>query len=253
MKNSRSEFDRASWGVISEEQAEALWGALLEGASGRSRFDLPNVAYYFGALVVISAMGWFMSDAPVRGVGIFSIALTYTGVFVVVGWALRGRGLRVPGGLPATLAVCMVPLAVYGFERARGCGCRPTPASTRGFRLDPGRMVRHGGGDHRRRPRRPALFPVPVSNRPPRLLPMVHEHGPHPAPVRRGRLRPATLPKGLAVLRPRRLPCLVSRRPALGGAGSLRFLGLPVRDASLLGWVEHAGRRRNTTGSPTGR
>ena len=63
MKVSRSEFDRAAAGVVSEERAEALWGALLEGERVRPRFDLPNVAYYFGALVVISAMGWFMSDA----------------------------------------------------------------------------------------------------------------------------------------------------------------------------------------------
>ena len=69
MKVSRSEFDRAASGVVSEEQAEALWGALLEGASGQPRFDLPNVAYYFGALVVISAMGWFMFDAPGSGGG----------------------------------------------------------------------------------------------------------------------------------------------------------------------------------------
>jgi hypothetical protein len=63
MKVSRSEFDRAASGVVSPGQAEALWGALLEGANVRPRFDLPNVAYYFGALGVVSAMGWFISDA----------------------------------------------------------------------------------------------------------------------------------------------------------------------------------------------
>ncbi len=44
MKVSRSEFDRAAAGVVSEERAEALWGALLEGERVRPRFDLPNVA-----------------------------------------------------------------------------------------------------------------------------------------------------------------------------------------------------------------
>ena len=135
MKVSRGEFDRATAGVVSEEQAEALWGALLEGASGRPRFDLPNVAYYFGALVVVSAMGWFMSDAWERfgGWGILCIALAYAGVFVAAGWALRGRGLRVPGGLLATLAVCMTPLAVYGFERATGLWVGADPGQYTGF------------------------------------------------------------------------------------------------------------------------
>lgn len=135
MKVSKGEFDRAAAGVVSAEQAEALWGALFESANGRPRFDLPNVAYYFGALVVISAMGWFMSDAWERfgGWGIFSIALAYAGVFVAVGWALRGRGLVVPGGLLATLAVCMTPLAVYGFERATGLWVQADPGEYEGF------------------------------------------------------------------------------------------------------------------------
>jgi hypothetical protein len=95
MKVSRSEFDRAASGVVSPGQAEALWGALLEGANGRPRFDLPNVAYYFGALEVVSAMGWFISDAWERfgGWGIFSIALDYAGVFVV---ASNPPGTRKP-------------------------------------------------------------------------------------------------------------------------------------------------------------
>lgn len=135
MRISRGEFDRAAAGLVSAEQAEALWGVLVRGANGRTRFDLPNVAYYFGALVVISAMGWFMSDAWERfgGWGIFSIALAYAGAFAATGWVLRGRGLGVPGGLLATLAVCMVPLAVYGFERATGLWMQADPGAYEGF------------------------------------------------------------------------------------------------------------------------
>ena len=154
MKVSRSEFDRAAAGVVSEERAEALWGALLEGERVRPRFDLPNVAYYFGALVVISAMGWFMSDAWERfgGWGIFSIALAYAGVFVVAGWALRGRGLRVPGGLLATLAV-------YGFERATGMWIGADPGRYEGFSIGSGPV----GSPWRRRPSPPPLSPCAFS------------------------------------------------------------------------------------------
>lgn len=135
MKVSKGQFDRAASGVVSAEQAEALWGALVQEAGGRPRFDLPNVAYYFGALVVISAMGWFVSDAWERfgGWGIFSIALAYGAAFVAVGLVLRRRGLRVPGGLLATLAVCMVPLAVYGLQRATGLWVGADPGEYEGF------------------------------------------------------------------------------------------------------------------------
>jgi hypothetical protein len=52
---------------------------------------------------------------------------------------------------------------------------------------------------------------------------------------------------GLAVLLASYLADLL-----LGAKEGLRFLGLPVRDAGLLGRVEHAGSRRSSTGSPTG-
>jgi|SRR5215216_1121735 len=62
MKLSRRDLEWVvSEGVISRGQAEALWRALEGRDPERPRYDLPHVAYYFGALVVISAMGWFMT------------------------------------------------------------------------------------------------------------------------------------------------------------------------------------------------
>ena len=64
--------------VISEGQAEDLWRALERRNADRPRFDLPHVAYYIGALVVISAMTWFMTLGWERfgGGGIFAISLS---------------------------------------------------------------------------------------------------------------------------------------------------------------------------------
>ena len=104
-----------SEGVISEGQAEDLWRALERRNADRPRFDLPHVAYYFGALVVISAMTWFMTLGWERfgGGGILAISLSYALVFAVAGGLLwRDKGLKVPGGLLVTSAVCMTPLAV---------------------------------------------------------------------------------------------------------------------------------------------
>src|SRR5579864_8974874 len=94
----------AASGVLPEE-AEVLWKT-LESRHGRAaRFDVPSVAYYLGALVVMAAMGWFMTTAWERfgGPGIAGIATVYAVCFAVVGYRLWQRELyRVPGGLLVT-------------------------------------------------------------------------------------------------------------------------------------------------------
>src|SRR5215218_9181215 len=120
MRVMRKDFSWAvSKGVISEGQAEDLWRVLERRDTNRPRFDLPHVAYYFGALVVICAMTWFMTLGWERfgGGGILAISLSYALGFMVAGGLLwRDKGLKVPGGLLVTAAVCMTPLAVYSFE-----------------------------------------------------------------------------------------------------------------------------------------
>ena len=126
MNISRSHLRRAaSQSGLAEEEADRLWEALKSEAitDDRPRFDAANVAYYFGALIVIGAMGWFMTKAweNFGGAGLFAIALLYAVCFVIAGSVLwKKPGLRVPAGLLITMAVCMVPLAVYGVERWTG-------------------------------------------------------------------------------------------------------------------------------------
>jgi hypothetical protein len=43
------------------------------------------------------------------------------------------RGLKVPGGLLTTIAVCMVPLAIYGFQRMTGIWPNGDPGSYRNY------------------------------------------------------------------------------------------------------------------------
>ncbi len=105
-------------------------------APARARFDAAHVAYYFGALLVIGAMGWFMSTAweALGGGGIFVIAATYAVCFWLAGQTLWDRnGLIIPGGLLFTMAVCMTPLAVYGLERMLNLWPTNDPGTYRGF------------------------------------------------------------------------------------------------------------------------
>ena len=110
---------------LSTDQAALIWRSLESIArdSGRPTFDIANVAYYFGALIVIGAMGWFMNKAweGLGGLGIAAVAICYATIFILVGRVLWNKpNLRTPSGLLLTMAVCMVPLATYGIERSLG-------------------------------------------------------------------------------------------------------------------------------------
>jgi len=132
----------AQSGLLSEEQAVALWKAFERRANGRAtvrpRFDLVHVAYYFGALIVIAAMGFFMTLGweAFGGGGIFAIASAYALVFTLVGaWMWRRDDLKIPGGLLITMAVSITPLAVYGLERMLGLWPDDDPGRYRDFHV----------------------------------------------------------------------------------------------------------------------
>jgi hypothetical protein len=123
---------------LSEQQADDLWVSLGQRGTDKTRFDVANVAYYAGALIVLGAMGWYMTAAweSMGGLGIFAVAVCYA-----VGFALGGRllwdrlGLRVPGGLLFTLAVGMCPLATYGALRFSGLWPQGDPGNYAGFHV----------------------------------------------------------------------------------------------------------------------
>src|ERR1051325_7350061 len=55
-------------GVIDTATAERITAHFAGASAGadRPRFDLTHTAYYLGALVVMSALGWFMNEAWAR-------------------------------------------------------------------------------------------------------------------------------------------------------------------------------------------
>ena len=135
MQIEREDLDDAvSRQILAAGQASALWKHLEERHPARARFTGLNVAYYFGALVVISAMGWLMT-LGFQALGpwaVFFIALAYALVFARTGGKLWNE-LPIPGGLLYTMAVCMTPLAVWGLERATGFWPHDDPGNYRDF------------------------------------------------------------------------------------------------------------------------
>jgi hypothetical protein len=149
MRIERADVDEAiAQQILTSPQAAALWRLLQSrqpAASGvpapapeapHRRFNGLNVAYYFGALLVIAAMGWLMTLGweAFGGTGIFVIATLYAFFFTMAGLRLLAQPeTRTPGGLLVTMAVCMTPLAVYGFERMTGLWPGADPGNYRGF------------------------------------------------------------------------------------------------------------------------
>jgi len=121
MRIDQSQLDHAMSELgFTREQSAVLWGKLDSTPGVESRFEPAHVGYFFGALLVIGAMGWFITDGWDRFAGwqLTAIALFYAGSFVMAGSRVwRDSLYRVPGGLLITMAVCMTPLAVYGMER----------------------------------------------------------------------------------------------------------------------------------------
>ena len=104
----------------------------------KPHFSGSHVAYYFGAMIVISAMGWFMTLGweNFGGPGIFAISAIYALCFGLAGRTLWSqKGLQIPGGLLFTIAVCMAPLAVYGLEKWAGFWPQGSPSSYRDFHV----------------------------------------------------------------------------------------------------------------------
>lgn len=102
---------------ISKEQAEALWSSLEQSNQDSKSYSFSKWMYYFGALIIIAAMVWLIEQSwvDIGGGAKFLIAFVYAILFSVVGMKLwKKEDLKIPGGLCITIAVCMVPLAIYG-------------------------------------------------------------------------------------------------------------------------------------------
>ena len=108
-------------GILSAHQADLLVEFLA--AADTPRFNFVHVLYYLGGMIAIGAMTLFMTLGwnSLGGWGGFATALLY-GVLALLltHWFLEEKRLPVPAGIMATLAVAMVPLAIFAAQTALG-------------------------------------------------------------------------------------------------------------------------------------
>lgn len=124
MELKRSQLmEAAERGLISVEQAAALWGFLGERNREVPSFRATHILYYLGGLIAIGAMSLFMTLGweAFGGWGIFAIALTYgLGALWLTGFLLERKGLPIPAGILGALVVALTPLAIYGLQEGLG-------------------------------------------------------------------------------------------------------------------------------------
>ena len=123
-------------GLITASQADALWqrwtvadtrnhapvAAAPPDRSAGPAFGFTNVLYYFGGMVAMGAMSLFMTLGFERmgAAGLFAIGLAYLVACLKVADHFQARGLHIPAGILATLAVVLVPLLVWCMQSLLG-------------------------------------------------------------------------------------------------------------------------------------
>lgn len=121
MKVTEKDLERAvAEAGLPAEQSRVIWKYLQARPDVQGSFEPAHVAYFFGALLVIGAMGWFITDGwdSFRGWQLSLLSAGYAATFVVIARPLWKQPIfRVPAGLLVTMAVCMTPLFIYGIER----------------------------------------------------------------------------------------------------------------------------------------
>lgn len=119
MKTTKSKLLEACLKVgLDTKSADSIWIELEK--ENPSKFNIENLAYYFGALIIMSAMGWFMTDTwdSIGGLGISFLGTIYFVIFLIIGRHLWfKKKLTIPGGLLITISIWMVPLIVFGIEK----------------------------------------------------------------------------------------------------------------------------------------
>lgn len=123
MKLTRAMLDEAAGkGLLDEGQAGRLWQFLAEREQHTPGFKPAHILYYLGGMVAIGAMSLFMTEGweSFGGSGLLFISLCYMVAAIGAVEVLRARGLQLPAGVLAALAVVLVPLAVYGLQHVLG-------------------------------------------------------------------------------------------------------------------------------------
>ena len=137
MKILKSDLDSAVLkGIISPEQANELNSHFESLRPEQARFIGLHVLYYFGGLLILASMSWFLTTAWNDGLLVMGISSLFGVLYLTVGRNLwTKQNLKVPGGLLITAAVGLTPVFIYGFQKATGLWLEQAPTSYKDYHM----------------------------------------------------------------------------------------------------------------------
>ncbi|AYG43191.1 DUF2157 domain-containing protein [Pseudomonas sp. Leaf58] len=109
-------------GILQPGQDQALLAYLRQQPAQRGSFQLAHIAFYFGAMLIMAAMGWLLTEAwmSIGDGALLIIASLYILLLTLFALNLQKRAQPVAAGVLAAVAVSIVPLAVFAIERLAG-------------------------------------------------------------------------------------------------------------------------------------
>jgi hypothetical protein len=124
-----------NWGFEKRFNASLLAEPKAAAVERRKGLNFVTVAYYFGAMLMITACAWFLGDNwnELGSAGILGIVVVYMVTAAGLGWWLRDSGYIIGGSLLITVAVCLVPLLTYSIEDLLGLWPNSHPGPYSGY------------------------------------------------------------------------------------------------------------------------
>lgn len=109
-------------GIITEEQAKLLDDFWYKEHVDTPSFRLVHLLYYFGGLMAISAVTYFVTQSweHLLGFPLFIISILLFVLGISFTHFFLKRNLQIPAGIMATFALAVVPLAVYNLQHSLG-------------------------------------------------------------------------------------------------------------------------------------
>lgn len=119
----RDYLEAAGQAGLTADQAQALWTALRVRPAPSSRFDLPQLAWYAGSLIVLGAM-LLLLDLVWNEFGDWALvglsSLYAIGFWIAGDRQGRNHPERSVGGLLVAVAICIFGVAIAALQRALG-------------------------------------------------------------------------------------------------------------------------------------
>jgi hypothetical protein len=126
----------AQKGIITSSQVKTLWEYFDSLRPDQAKFQALHVLYYFGGILILASMSWFLTTAWNDGRAVMAISGLFALMYVFVGNTLwTKQHLKIPGGLLITAAVGLTPVFIYGFQNYTGLWPQQEPSAYRDYHI----------------------------------------------------------------------------------------------------------------------